>query len=607
MVESSIKPSRGFPKDSGATCDDKQQHASRRDNNYLKSQHQVRLDLLKQHRKRPHPDEVDDFQPRRLVVDQPKQAKSLDVPPDADLSLYYRTQLPSGSSPPFASSSSSSSHRTLEPPLSPYVKLEELDEPLLIKSPEQKQLLPQPQVDRYYRHTCYPLPPLKRCESPMQDSHLRSFSYTRQHQWREIFSPHMPGAKNSPPLSPDQAAPISKYRQDQENQAEISCQPQYDSFYEHEQTHKEPPKYFDSQRGHHTLYRHEQLLQRNDSQQPHDYQEEHQLSQWQYSVRASPTLYPLGTARAPSTSSSFDESGLSDFSDGILLKGSFLSKPPTIMSAQTSRKWIEEDIMSNSSSKSGQGCSLTPSENWTPEPSNSWHENPNGNTEAPIDYSMRNTAAAPHRDQEGKALMHGQKQASLEEMFEPDVGKERMDMKDNFSQGTFTNEELQLIDYVQKSRAHIIGKISDAYYDDTYREELTALLVSRGSIRPSFQFLETINKSIMESSVEVIKDILDLFNIAESLQRLLLAENVSFTCLVGSAVNIYGNNAQTFAEQAELSGIVSSKYVQWLEENNLTDIVPRLEIHYLNPSPWSEQEVSEVEFHDVLKKVIYQS
>ena len=44
-------------------------------------------------------------------------------------------------------------------------------------------------------------------------------------------------------------------------------------------------------------------------------------------------------------------------------------------------------------------------------------------------------------------------------------------------------------------------------------------------------------------------------------------------------------------------------YVTYLEESGLAKSVPRMEAHYLNPSPWAEKEVYETEFNNILKEV----
>ena len=45
------------------------------------------------------------------------------------------------------------------------------------------------------------------------------------------------------------------------------------------------------------------------------------------------------------------------------------------------------------------------------------------------------------------------------------------------------------------------------------------------------------------------------------------------------------------------------RYVKWLEANGLSDSVPRMEAHYLNPSPWAEKERYEIEFNDIQREV----
>ena len=48
-------------------------------------------------------------------------------------------------------------------------------------------------------------------------------------------------------------------------------------------------------------------------------------------------------------------------------------------------------------------------------------------------------------------------------------------------------------------------------------------------------------------------------------------------------------------------------YVKWLEANGLSDSVPRMEAHYLNPSPWAEKERYEIEFNDIQREVNIES
>ena len=43
--------------------------------------------------------------------------------------------------------------------------------------------------------------------------------------------------------------------------------------------------------------------------------------------------------------------------------------------------------------------------------------------------------------------------------------------------------------------------------------------------------------------------------------------------------------------------------MKWLEANGLSDSVPRMEAHYLNPSPWAEKERYEIEFNDIQREV----
>ena len=99
-----------------------------------------------------------------------------------------------------------------------------------------------------------------------------------------------------------------------------------------------------------------------------------------------------------------------------------------------------------------------------------------------------------------------------------------------------------------------------------------------------------------------MSNILGLFDISENARKILLSENMSYSCLVGTAVYTYGNKAKTFVEQAKLSGM-TTLYVRYLEDNNLAEVVPRMEADYLNPSPWAEKEAYEVEFNKILKEV----
>lgn len=169
---------------------------------------------------------------------------------------------------------------------------------------------------------------------------------------------------------------------------------------------------------------------------------------------------------------------------------------------------------------------------------------------------------------------------------------------------TFTNEEFALVDFIKRTRNFIVSKIGNAYYDPSYRKELTTILVSKGKVKPSFNFLEKLNKSLLESSTEVMSTVLDLFDVSDQAKKLLLADNLTYSCLVGTAAYTYGNKAPTFVEQAKLSGM-TSLFVQYLEDNGLAEVVPRMEAHYLNPSPWAEKESFEVEFDQILRQIGY--
>ena len=54
---------------------------------------------------------------------------------------------------------------------------------------------------------------------------------------------------------------------------------------------------------------------------------------------------------------------------------------------------------------------------------------------------------------------------------------------------------------------------------------------------------------------------------------------------------------------AAAAGRCPCRYVAWLEANGLSDSVPRMEAHYLNPSPWAEKERYEIEFNDIQREV----
>lgn len=97
----------------------------------------------------------------------------------------------------------------------------------------------------------------------------------------------------------------------------------------------------------------------------------------------------------------------------------------------------------------------------------------------------------------------------------------------------------------------------EAYYHATIhesqilhvRDELTSVLMSRGKIKPSFEFIERLNRSIMKTSTELMEEILFIFNMSEMAKKVLLSENVCYSCLVGTAVYTHGNDAKTFVEQ----------------------------------------------------------
>eukprot|EP00095_Tigriopus_kingsejongensis_P003616 maker-scaffold49_size462716-snap-gene-1.21 protein:Tk03616 transcript:maker-scaffold49_size462716-snap-gene-1.21-mRNA-1 annotation:"hypothetical protein Y032_0297g1723" len=166
----------------------------------------------------------------------------------------------------------------------------------------------------------------------------------------------------------------------------------------------------------------------------------------------------------------------------------------------------------------------------------------------------------------------------------------------------FTEEEVQFLSMVKKLRANVVGKIDNAYYDEQYRDELTTILISRGNIKPSFRFLNKLNKSVKETSMDLMTSIFDLFDLSKTAKETLMTENSSVSCLLGAAVYYHGNDAKTFVQQAKLSGI-PTPYVKYLEDNGLSEVVPRLEENYLNPSPWAEREEYEIEFNEVLRKI----
>lgn len=65
---------------------------------------------------------------------------------------------------------------------------------------------------------------------------------------------------------------------------------------------------------------------------------------------------------------------------------------------------------------------------------------------------------------------------------------------------------------------------------------------------------------------------------------------------------MHGNNATTFVEQAKEAGM-TTMFIQYLEDNNLAAVVPRLESHYLNPSPWAAREEYETEFDNIMREI----
>ncbi|XP_059095032.1 uncharacterized protein LOC131889844 isoform X2 [Tigriopus californicus] len=166
----------------------------------------------------------------------------------------------------------------------------------------------------------------------------------------------------------------------------------------------------------------------------------------------------------------------------------------------------------------------------------------------------------------------------------------------------FSEEEFQFLTMVKKLRTTVVGKIDNAYYDEQYRDELTSILISRGAIKPSFRFLHKLNKSVKETSMDLMTSIFDLFDLSPVAKERLMSENSSVSCLLGAAVYYHGNSATTFVEQAKMSGI-PTPYMKYLEDNGLAEVVPRLEENYLNPSPWAERQEYEIEFNEVLKKI----
>lgn len=85
----------------------------------------------------------------------------------------------------------------------------------------------------------------------------------------------------------------------------------------------------------------------------------------------------------------------------------------------------------------------------------------------------------------------------------------------------FTMEELKFVDFIRRNRINIVSKISNAYYDEQYRDELLSVLMSRGRVKPSFQFMEKLNKSVMEASLKVLKEVLDLFELSPSAKQVI--------------------------------------------------------------------------------------
>ncbi len=76
-----------------------------------------------------------------------------------------------------------------------------------------------------------------------------------------------------------------------------------------------------------------------------------------------------------------------------------------------------------------------------------------------------------------------------------------------------------------------------------------------------------------------------------------------YSCLVGTAVYMHGNeNAKTFVEQAKTSGM-TTMFIRYLEDEGLAEVVPRMEPHYLNPSPWAAREEYEREFDDIMRQI----
>jgi hypothetical protein len=98
----------------------------------------------------------------------------------------------------------------------------------------------------------------------------------------------------------------------------------------------------------------------------------------------------------------------------------------------------------------------------------------------------------------------------------------------------FTDEEREFITFVKDCRNRIVGKINNVYYNAEHRDELTTILMSRGRVKPSFQFMERVNRSIMASSLELVAEVLSLFDLSPRAKKILTAEKRLLRFLGGS-------------------------------------------------------------------------
>ncbi len=119
----------------------------------------------------------------------------------------------------------------------------------------------------------------------------------------------------------------------------------------------------------------------------------------------------------------------------------------------------------------------------------------------------------------------------------------------------FTLEERELLQSVYERKSRAVADLSAQLIDSQYIREMTDILMTRGRVKPSFEFMERVNASMTRMSVAVMSGFLDVVPIPPRAKEILLAENMAFGSLIGAAHFSYGTGANTFAEQSKRCGV----------------------------------------------------